>query len=116
MAYGQAIDSRALLPFDSEVAERRPRDIPRSGVILRRRVLEEMKRPGRDGRPLFETDVALARLVKMEQSHLSKFLHGTGDNWRGVSLETIDLFAAVFDLDIWQLFHISGEPYKWRTK
>jgi transcriptional regulator with XRE-family HTH domain len=92
-----------------------PKEIPRSGLVLRRRVLEEMRRPGKHGRPCFESDAELARIAGINQSHLSKFLHGEGANWRGLSMSAIERLAKAFNLQVWQLFFVSTEPYEWHA-
>jgi len=80
--------------------------------ILRRRVLEEMRKPGRDGRPRFASDAQLAQVLHVDPSHISHFLRS---GKRGVSWALVDQLATVFDLQIWQLFYTDA-PYQWRTK
>ena len=94
------------------VTPTQPKATPVSLQILRRRVLEEMRRPGADGRPRFASDAALARYLGVTSPALSHFLR-TGR--RGVSWAMVDKLARVFDLQIWQLFYTDA-PYRWRTK
>jgi len=85
--------------------------------ILRRRVREEMQKPGADGRPRFTSGAQLARFLGVDPSHVSHFLKAQQpENVRGVSWELVDKLAEVFDLRVWQLFFVSDEPYKWKTK
>jgi len=90
-----------------------PKATPVSLSILRRRVREEMRMPGADGRPRFKSDAQLARFLGVKGPHISHFLRSEK---RGVSWEIVDKLARVFDLQIWQLFFISNEPYRWKTK
>lgn len=94
-----------------------PRTIPKSLLLLRRRVLEEMHRPiGPGKRPMFETDTQLARFLGVRPSHMSHFLRATEvENVRGVSWKVVDRLAVLFNLEIWELFYVA-EDYKWRTK
>lgn len=76
-----------------------------------------MRAPGADGKPRFTSGAALARFLDVDPSHISHFLKAQRpENMRGVSWEVLDKLAVVFDLQIWQLFFISNEPYKWRSK
>lgn len=84
----------------------------RSLQILRRRVREEMRRPGADGLPRFKSDAQLARFLGVTGPALSHFLRS---ETRGVSWAMVDKLADVFDLQVWQLFYTDA-PYKWRTK
>lgn len=93
-----------------------PKPVPRSLLILRRRVLEEMRKPGADGQPRFKSGAQLARFLDVDPSHISHVLRATRpENVRGVSWEVVDKLAAVFDLQVWQLFYIDA-PYQWRSK
>jgi hypothetical protein len=93
-----------------------PKPVPQSLLLLRRRVLEEMRKPGPDGRPRFESDAELAHFLGVQPSHISHFLRSTKlRNIRGVSWEIVDKLATVFDLQVWQLFYTDA-PYTWRTK
>jgi hypothetical protein len=94
-------------------APKAPKATPLSLAILRRRVREEMRMPGPDGRPRFKSDAQLARFLGVKGPMISHFLR---TDKRGVSWEMVDKLARVFDLQIWQLFFISTEPYKWKTK
>lgn len=94
-------------------AAKAPKPTPLSLAILRRRVREEMRAPGADGRPRFKSDAQLARFLGIKAPHISHFLRSEK---RGVSWELVDKLARVFDLQIWQLFFVSTEPYKWRSK
>jgi len=89
-----------------------PKSPPRSLQILRRRVREEMRKPGTDGQPRFRSDAQLARYLGVTDSHMSHFLRREN---RGVSWEIVDKLAEVFDLHVWQLFYMDV-PYKWRAK
>ncbi len=93
-----------------------PKPVPRSLQILRRRVQEEMRTPGTDGQPRFRSGAQLARFLGVDPSHVSHFLSAERpENVRGVSWEVVDKLAAVFDLQVWQLFYTDA-PYKWRSK
>ena len=85
---------------------------PVSLQILRRRVREEMRRPGADGEPRFRSDAQLARWLGVKESTISHFLR---TEKRGVSWRVVDKLARAFDLQIWQLFY-QDAPYKWRSK
>ena len=85
---------------------------PQSLSILRRRVREEMRKPGANGEPRFKTDAQLARWLGLNDSAISHFLRS---ETRGVSWAIVDKLAKAFDLQVWQLFYTDA-PYKWRTK
>lgn len=96
-----------------------PKPIPRSLLILRRRVLEEMRAPGPDGQPRFASDTQLAHFLDVDPSHISHFLRSQSpENVRGISWALVDKLAAVFEIEIWQLFFVAAAtvPYKWRAK
>lgn len=71
-----------------------------------------MRKPRDNGEPLFASDAQLARYLGITDSHISHFLRR---ETRGISWALVDKLAAVFDLQIWQLFYADA-PYKWRTK
>ncbi len=87
-------------------------------LILRRRVLEELRKPkGQGGRPLFESDAALARFLEVDPSHISHFLRADKPkNIRGVGWETVDKLAVLFNLEIWELFYTHAPFDDWRVK
>jgi hypothetical protein len=94
-----------------------PKEVPKSLQILRRRILEERYKPGRDGKPRFASDADFARVLGVDPSHVSHVLRARKEpNRRGVSWALVDRLADALDVDIWELFFVSGEPYKWRTK
>lgn len=92
--------------------QKQPTAIPVSLSILRRRVREEMRKPGVDGQPRFKSDAQLARFLGVSGPALSHFLR---TDRRGVSWAMVDKLATVFDLQIWQLFYTDA-PYHWRSK
>ncbi len=86
-------------------------------LILRRRVLEELRKPrGPQKQPLFASDAELARFLGVRPSHISHFLRSNKlHNVRGVSWAVVDKLAHVFNLEVWELFY-THEPYEWKTK
>ncbi len=97
---------------------RAPKPVPKSVLILRRRVLEELRKPkGPDRQRLFETDAELARFLDVHPSHISHFLRAPKpQNIRGLSWEAVDKLAEVFNLEIWELFYTHAPFDDWRVK
>ncbi len=94
-----------------------PKVVPRSLLILRRRVLAEMRKPGQDRRPRFESDAELAHFLGVEPSHMSHFLRSQKpQNIRGVSWAVVDKLAEAFNLHIWELFYTDVPVDDWRVK
>lgn len=119
MPFCQVVYFVTLTVFNqgSVKAQKPPRPVPMSLQILRRRVLEEMRAPGQNGQPRFRTDAQLARFLNVDPSHVSHFLRARNlADVRGVSWTMVDKLAAVFELQIWQLFFVSSEPYKWKSR
>lgn len=93
-------------------AAKPPKPVPKSVLILRRRVLEELRKPRRHAHPAFESDAALGRFVGLRPSSVSHWLRSRHPhNIRGVSWQVVDRLALLFDLEIWELFYIDrGDP------
>lgn len=89
----------------------RSRDIPISLLIFRRRVIEEMQKPGPDGERRFASDRQLALFVGISTAHMSHVLHGQGEHARGVSWKVLDRFAKAFDCPVWELFWMPDVPF-----
>jgi hypothetical protein len=80
-------------------------------LILRRRIREEMFRPGHGGGPQYPTATSLARAAQISRSHVSKLVNPRPGSKHGVSWHVLDKLAKIFNCHIWQLFFIPGVPY-----